>query len=455
MNRFDPVTLLIFVLLLSFTGAVDADSLECIGDKGELLNGQVVENGVCVDESVWYYALVPAPIASNGLQAGAPTHLHLQFGSIGSPVEDAFDPENYGLFIPGGKGNMTLELSPHFIYDKESNRLAEPWSATELGLGPANIIYPVPCKLDPESEQGRFACGGWDSRLGETKNDITVSAPDGLYGKRALEVGIKFMHIHPVIDPAIDGSIYHNANGTCDDSSATTYCRFETDCPNNVTCIPATEPLTASVTVTLHSKDGSIQHKATRTYAFDTEPQYAVYSTNTKLADFTNTVEMVDFQRVEPGTRLVNVTRGDGDFVSGSPYAPRFFLFAPNDSPMPFPQPGVDNVTAVLSSPTTGTILSKEEEIGSFELIQPEGANGELLEENLGFVDGGPGRIGGTLFAVPVKAGNIPGKSLIQVTLKNGRSAQSRFIVTASSASTAFRVWLAVPLVASLLFNLT
>jgi hypothetical protein len=308
------------------------------------------------------------------------------------------------------------------------------------------------------------------SELSDNKrNQIQIIPPDGLFGRRALEVGIKFFHIHPVIE--LGSPIYNNANGTCDDDDAqpsetTTYCRFASDCPNDNPCIPATEPFTAFVTATLFDADGDIQHKGTRYYTLDSQgPRHAVYSTNTGVAGNNNVVEMIDFQRVEPGEECTNVTRADL-FSYGEPYAPRFFLFGPSDEGTAFPQLGVANVTATLTSPTTGFIFSDDGpdgdggEIGRFELLQPSGANGKILEENLGYIRDGPGRIGGTLFAVPVKAGDIPGKYIVQVTVVGGRTAQSRFIVTKSTTSAAPAaaldniqqrlLWMMMPMIISL-----
>ena len=427
--------LLVMVLLSSWEAAA---VLDCIDEvSGELIDGQFVENGVCVEDSVWYYALVPAPIASNGLHAGEPTHFHLWFGSLGNPVEDAFDFDNYGLFIDGGMAKMTLDLSPHFIYDESNKHPAQPLFTTEMGLGPANIMFPSPCVYDLDTQEGRTSCSGWTSNLGQNKNQIDIIAPDGLFGRRALEAGIKFFHLHPVIELA--SPIYNNANGTCDDGlNETSYCRFDSDCAFNSTCMPALEPFTASVTATLYDKEGGILHKGKRSYVFDTSPEYAVYSTNTGVAAHLEPNCMIDFQRVEPGSECINITRAEGSELcsSAAPYAPRFFIFGPNFEGIAFPGPKVAEPSATLTSTTTGSIFSDQQEIATFELVQPDGANGEILTtDNLGYIRDGPRRIGGTIFAVPVKAGDIPGRYYVQMTLTDGRYARSRFIVTEPTSS--------------------
>jgi hypothetical protein len=442
-------TLFLFLLLSS-----SAAELACIDEAtGELINDQFVENGVCVDESLWYYELANAPITSNGLLAGAPTHFHLFFGSLENPIEDAFDPENYGLYIEGGMGRMTLDFSPHFIYDQANGHPAQPLFTTELGLGPANIFFSAPCSIDVDTVRGQNVCAGWTSGFGDSRNQINIIPPEGLFGKRALDIGIKFFHLHPVIE--LGSAIFNNANGTCDDGQPeTTYCRFVSDCSNSNNCIPATEPFTASVTATVLDKDGNIQHKGTRYHTFDTKPRYAAFSSNTGVAVNEEIVEMVDWQRVLPGTECKNVARAEGSsqFLSGVPYAPRFIMFGPTDETTAFPQLGVPNVTTTLISSTGGLIFNGDDQIGNFELIQPEGANGEILEENLGYIRDGPLRIGGTLFAVPVKAGDIPGKYIVQVAMVGGTTEQSRFIVTTTSAAfgTDKRLWM-IPMIVSLL----
>jgi len=182
------------------------DLRDCVDEEtGALLPGRFVENYLCLPEgedAVWYYALVPAPIASNGLQAGYATHLHLWFGSLGHPTSAAFDYMNYGLSIPDKGGQIAVELSPHFVYDRSQMLPAEPLFTTEIGLGPANLLLPEPCVVDKNSVRGQNVCSGWVSELADpagNPNVISIHAPDGLYGKRATDVGIKYFHLHPLL----------------------------------------------------------------------------------------------------------------------------------------------------------------------------------------------------------------------------------------------------------------
>lgn len=454
-----------WLLLFSLLGIGQAQegqpaipNLPCIDQAtGRLQEGKFVENGECVDSSSWYYGLVPAPITSNGLHMGAPSHFHLWFGSIGKPVEDAFDPENYGLYIEGIPGRLVLELSPHFVYDTRNNLVPVPLVTTEMATSPANIIYPSPCSEDIHSKAGQIFCGGWFSQFANTGTDIPIDvnqieivAPDGLSGIRARDIGIKFVHIHPELTANVtNNAIYNNANGTCSTTggnqdgdvtevksgttNGTIYCLFDSDCPTNNTCVASAEPFNAYVTASLYNRQNELVHKGTNYYTFDVDPRYFVHTVNTGIANSQEAVMMADFQRVRPGAKLTNVTLGeDGLYITSAPYAPRFFMFGPKDFTMAFPSPGVDDITVELTSETTATIYSANEEVGQIELIQPAAdAGGKILdEEALGYIRDGPARFGGTLIGVPLQVGTALGKYIVRVTVNGGSIAETRIIVT-------------------------
>lgn len=72
----------------------------------------------------------------------------------------------------------------------------------------------------------------------------------------------------------------------------------------------------------------------------------------------------------------------------------------------------------IAKSPTqTSGLLFKgpDSQIGTFEMIQPEGAN---RVENLGYVSAGPGRIGGMLGAVPIRVGDVPASTRFALPCK-------------------------------------
>lgn len=424
--------------------------LACVNQTtGDLLDGKFIENGECVDDSVWYYELSRPVIASNGLLMGAPSHFQLYFGSIGNSVQDAFDPENYGLYLEGGDARMIVELSPHFLYNTgpDGNQPAEPMWTTELAIAPANIMYPdfimtdnpkggaSLCDLDPTDLLYRQFCAGWDSYLDpDDHNRIIVFAPEGLYGERALHVGIKFFHLHPGLLEDFP-AIYYNANGTCVGTTAIAssvlgdieYCRFDSDCSTvGTTCVPALEPFVASVTVTVLDASGNVKYKGVRSYTLDTHPRYHVAASNTGTSCVSETVETVNFQRTEPYTVASTVRQacaGQGDlneppFSSLAPYAPRFYLFGKTEY-VAFPGAKIDNFSIIAITSTIGEFFTGNERLGVFELLQPEGANGTILEDELGWFTTNL-RFGGIIFAVPIRVGGIPGKYTVRVKLLEG-----------------------------------
>lgn len=432
---------IIFSLVLSATitvrGLAARQLLDCVdSDTGKLQDGMFVENGACVKESVWFYELSRPVIASNGLQQGSPTHFQLYFGSIGNPLEDAFDPQNPGLGVYAEEDffEMKLELSPHFLYNQygpNASLPAQPLFTTELAIAPANILYPEPCLLEKDSPRGKIFCSGWDSQLGSHPNEIIIFADIGLYGQRALDVGIKFFHLHPVLNT--NQPIYWNANGTCSESSndETEYCRLDTDCSvESATCLKATEPLTASVTATVFRKDGSVLHKGIRSYDLDEGPRYHVAASNTAIACVTSVFESVDFQRTKPfavANRFERICEVSGSleeplFSEGVPYAPRFYLFGPNGD-IAFPGATIEDLRLTKSSSTFGEIYIGDTLLGNFKLIQPEGANATILEEDLGWYTANS-RFQGALFGIPIQLGGTPGKYIVEVKLLEGGETQ-------------------------------
>jgi len=202
-------------------------------------------------------------------------------------------------------------------------------------------------------------------------------------------------------------------------------------------CAPSAQPITGSATATVTDSAGRIQFMGTHSRAFTPQDagRWAVYSTNTGVASSTGVVEMVDWQDVKPGSILVNVEPailedGTPSFQEATPYAPRFFLFPPSTEGVALPSELVPNVTATLTSSTTGLLTSDSEEIGSFTLIQPPGGDAVLLDhKNLGYTRDGPGRFGGTIISIPIRAGSVPGKYIVEAEVAGGSSAQSRVIV--------------------------
>jgi hypothetical protein len=419
--------------------------LACIdGQQGNLLSSDsAVENKACIaaSDAVFFYDIQAAPITANGLQAGAPTDLHLWFGSIGNSLATAFDPQNFGLAIPPA-GRLVVDFGPHFLHDTVEARVPVPNQIVELGLAMGNaLLGGDPCSFQQdEPDRANVVCSGWTAEFGNSTNQIVyLAGPEGLGGDRGRLIGAKFAHIHPQI--GTDSGLYHNANGTCSSTvaiDATTgpgavYCRFNTECKTDESCLPT--PITATITATVVDSVGDIVHKAIRSVDFAPEPRFAVVPTNAGLFVYRELAETVDFQHVFPNALCENLVRSDELFSSGSPYAPRFSLFGPQSSDLAFPHPEAAALEYQVDSTTTGTLFNGAQVIGSVQLVQPNGAGAVLTSNNAGVIGPGPGVIGGTLFAIPVQVGSIAGLYSVRITLVDGAVAESRIVVDEATLS--------------------
>jgi hypothetical protein len=438
-------------LIVSAQGQGRSLELEaCIDSQGNLLPDTAVQDRTCMaaSEAVFYYDIVPAPVTSNGLQAGAPTDLHLWFGSINNSLETAFDPNNFGLALPES-GRLILDFGPQFIYDTAQARIPIPNQLVELGLAMGNAILGEPCPFESDADRAALVCGGWTAGFGaadtdtnadnttNTKQVVYTVAPNqtqGITGERGRLIGAKFAHVHPQFGTA--SGLYHNANGTCS-TNTVQYCRFDVECPDTDTCVTA-DTITAPITVTVVDGSGYIVHKAVRQVTFTTQPRFAVFPTNAFLFVYQELSETVDFQHVFPETTCDNLARVDGFFSTGAPYAPRFSLFGPQSSDAAFPHPNVSGLSYEMDNDngTTGTLRNDTQVIGTVVLFQPAGAGGVLLMPiDNGVIGDGANVIGGTIFAVPVRVGSIPGLYTVRVTMVDGFVADSRIVVDEATES--------------------
>jgi hypothetical protein len=651
--RSPPLHVVLLTLLLVGLGGSVADGqgiddFACLDSEGNLLTDTAIQDRTCTtaSEAVFYYDIQPAPITANGLQAGAPTDLHLWFGSIGNSIETAFDPGNFGLGLPVN-GRLIVDFGPQFLYDFEAARIPIPNRIVELGLAMGNAVLGEPCNYRDDAERAAVVCAGWTADFGVTTNgpteeptsspplsmqsdlvnvvmvltatrgdlvrlaaiewesataahirqsisntdhgdkplfdllvntnilgqlpltngidsgsvpapnasnsaagtalptsapspsvsvrgrELQVQAPllplqiifdvavsfrssgqdydavamvgeafnsdedraaytlrlrqtlntafadvtqvallvegatpqedtggggsnvttvndgtdfnqvvystaqdQGFTGERGQLIGAKFAHVHPQFGTS--SGLYHNANGTCFnstivDSNTTTYCRFDSECPDSEACVTA--DITASITVTVVDGVGDIIHKAVRQTVFTSESRFAVFQTNAGLFVYRELAETVDFQHVYPDTICENIASADL-FSAGAPHAPRFFLFGPQSSDFGFPHPIVSDLLYDIDTDTTGTLRNGTTVIGKVELLQPAGAGGILLvSNNSGLIGNGNPALGGTLFAVPVQVGSIPGLYTVRVTMEDGAVADSRIVVDEATSS--------------------
>jgi hypothetical protein len=346
---------------------------------------------------------------------------------------------------------LIVDLGPQFLYDFEQARIPIPNLLVELGLAMGNAVLGEPCNFRDDAERAAISCGGWTASFGNgtTANGTnfnqvvyTTAVDQGLTGERGQLIGAKFAHVHPQIGTS--SGMYHNANGTCFNvninRNTTTYCRFDSECPDSETCVTPPSGITASINVTVVDDVDDIVHKAFRQVVFTPQPRFAVYSTNAGLNVYRELAETVDFQHVYPDTICENIARGADQilFSEGAPYAPRFFLFGPQSSDFGFPHPAVSDLIYEIDddTATTGTLRNGTTVIGTVELLRPAGAGGILLvSNNSGLIGNGAGGIGGTLFSVPVQVGSIPGLYTVRVNMVGGAVADSRIVVDEATSS--------------------
>jgi hypothetical protein len=406
-----------------------AAKLPCVDGNGHLWKGWFIESYQCVSETVWFQGVTNSPFSPNGNQAGAPTDIFLNFGSLGASSEQAYDPDRFGLSIPGIGGKLVLELSPEFVYNE--GVIPFPNTLIELGVAPGNPIVGNPCKEGVSS----VVCGKWDARFGNNTHQIEIIPQDsgGLIGRRATEIGVKFVHIHPILGTS--NSLYHNAKGLCN-SDGKTFCLHSSDCPNNGDCMVAA--LSGYVTATILDRNGNIVHQATRPVPFEQEsPQYTIHASNWGMTSNTELFESVSGQHVAPTSVMDHFYKPEsGNFSGGGPYAARFILFGQKNDASGYPHPSVDVTGFIIANGSAEVgINSNGETIGVARLkIPAQWAEAYFVQSSdkpfQGTVDK---MVGGTVFAIPFKIGDFPGEYSVEVTMNGGSKAVSRVFVDSSS----------------------
>jgi hypothetical protein len=176
-----------------------------------------------------------------------------------------------------------------------------------------------------------------------------------------------------------------------------------------------------------------------------TAPPFNAETISTELVEATN------FQRVGPGTRLVNTTRGDS-FSTGAPYAPLFLLMATiEDQPDPYqPYVGIPNVGLVVDEEMPwqadlvqdvnedGVLEDDDETIGQVTIEGPSDESPGRILDMAGWPltvtgDGAEGPPG-SFFRVPIEVGQEPGIYSTHVALDGGGQATIYTVVEAATA---------------------
>ncbi len=369
------------------------------------------------DEHNIVAGIISAPVVMNGLVANEPTEFNIILSQPGVSLEGALDPQAKGFQIPAG-GRMEVELSDEFIRNKVTG------TDTPVPINPnANIILTIGPQNPIIFQSGATVARGNWAVSDDGANLITVTplggiGDNGLENARANEIGMKVIHVRP--NPrTVDGMPFINGD-------------------------PGEE---GEIAVRIYNASGDVVASGEGDVKFRARVGRQVHITNEGLrttpggSPAVETIELIDFQRVGPGTVLDN-TNKTTPFSAGYPYAPRYILFDDLDPSLRgefteasfIPQIGLAGVTYEI----------KKEKPWRAKLVQYTGTG----KHTIGAVDmSGPSRdsrgkllpsIGqttassdanGSFFSVPVQVGDMPGEYRVTVTLYGGGQATTTIIV--------------------------
>ena len=363
--------------------------------------------------------IISAPVVMNGTVANEPTEFNLILNASSVGLKRALNPQIFGYQIPAG-GRMEVELSEEFVRNTRINPetgLSEP-----VPINPNNNIIITTGPQNPIIFQAgaTVARGNW-SVSDDGKNLITItplggSGDNGLENARANEIGVKVIHIRP--NPrTVEGMPF--INGAAGDEG--------------------------EVEVRIYNAENTLVAKGEGEVTFRNSVGRQIHNTNAGLTSpggspAAETVELIDFQHVAPGTELTNTTKST-PFSAGFPYAPRFLLFEALNPEVRglftaesfIPQAGIDGVTYEVSSkkPWRAKLVrynsnGEKESIGVIVMKGPNRKNrGEILPPVSPTTVGG----NGSILSVPVKVSNKAGKYTVSVKLDHGGKARTTIIV--------------------------
>ena len=371
------------------------------------------------DESNIVAGIISAPVVMNGLVANEPTEFNLIFNASGVGLKRALDPQVFGYQIPAG-GRMEVELSDEFKRNTRVN--AETGLIEPVPINPnANLILTTGPQNPIIFQSGdTVARGNW-SVSDNGKNLITVtplggSGANGLENARANEIGMKVIHIRP--NPrTVSGMPFINGNAGEE----------------------------GEVEVRIFDKNNKLIAEGEGDVTFRAAVGPQVHNTNEGLrttpggSPAVETIEMIDFQRVAPGTALTNTTK-TAPFSAGYPYAPRFLLFAELNpevrgeftSDSFIPQTGIEGVSYEVNErkPWRAKLIrynavGEVEKIGVIVMKGPNKKHrGEILPPVGITTIGG----NGSFLSVPVKVANKKGRYAVKINLFAGGKATTTII---------------------------
>lgn len=371
--------------------------------------------------------IISAPAVASGIVGDQPTGINILLDAPTTEDHYYSDPAHFGHQIPAG-GWMEIEVGGSFIRngvdnDAEYVQINANENLILLAGNPQNAIVQA---AGSGPQHGNYSIED-DGERTFTIRPNGGDGANGLEGERAKEIGVKVIHIL--------------SSGL---SSTTGPASFQNG--------PAGSEGTVSVRI--YDGDGAVLESGNASVLFQESVGPQVFPINYGLATpmqfspevETELVEATNFQRVAPGTQLVNTVR-EGTFASGMPYAPRFLLMdAIENQPDPFgPMVGLPDVGIVIDDATPssgmlvqdangdGTLDDSDTVIGEVTITGPsEGSAGHLLvPEDWPLTVTGDGVEGppGSFFNVPVEVGNESGIYEVTVSLDGGGEATVFLVV--------------------------
>lgn len=359
--------------------------------------------------------VINAPVAANGIIAGAPSEFQIWLNAPESPSEELdADPTFFGHQIPAG-GQMEVQLGGAFIANPEwTGNLNALFHCAILTGHQHNPIVPV--ASDVGTQHGNWELLTLGDQLNFAFKPLGGNGKNGLEGDRAKKIGVKLIHCRPDPRPFTAGT------------------------PNKTPWISGSAGSVGTVQVRIVDSTGKILEQGHGSVVFRENLGRVIGLNNLgiareKLFDadvFNDEIESMNFQHVPPGSELTLTNRIalDVPFFSQGYYALRFMLMEKIDAVEQdefFPFSLVSDVTYEIdpATPWKATLLENNTVVGAIVLKGPdENDQGELLPS--------PGSTTTTptsRLIVPVRVGNASGIYTVAVTLLGGNIETAHIIV--------------------------
>ena len=359
--------------------------------------------------------VINAPVAANGIIAGAPSEFQIWLTAPKSPSEELDgDPTFFGHQIPAG-GQMEVELGGAFIANPAwTGDLNALFHCAILTGHQHNPIVPVASAVG--THHGNWELLTLGNQLNFAFKPLGGHGKNGLEGDRAKKIGVKLIHCRPDPRPLTAGT------------------------PNKTPWISGSAGSVGTVDVRIVDSTGLILKQGHGSVVFRENLGRVIGLNNLGIAReklfspdvYNDVIESMNFQHVPPGSELSLTSRiaQDVPFFSQGFYALRFMLMEKIDAVAQdefFPFNLIPDVTYVIdpAMPWKAALLENGTVIGAIVLQGPDkNDQGELLPS--------PGlttTIPTSRLIVPVRVGNKPGTYTVAVTLLGGNTETAHIIV--------------------------